>query len=98
MHLSDEAGLQGSSLNGVKINAELFGVIEALKELQGEGMVPRNVKNRIQQMILTLECCTDVSLGVDRAQQELDEIADDINLQPYARTQIWNIISLLEKL
>jgi len=28
----------------------------------------------------------------------LDEVSDDNNIQPYTRTQIWNIASMLEAL
>jgi uncharacterized protein (UPF0147 family) len=37
-----------------------------------------------------------MSLRVDKAQQELEEISADANLQPFTRTQLWNIVSLLE--
>jgi len=41
---------------------------------------------------------TDLSIRINKALNELDEIADDTNIQSYTRTQIWNIVSLLEKI
>ena len=72
-------------------------IIEDLKELEGDGTVPKNVKSKLQKTIEALQM-DNISLGKDKAIQELDEVADDINLQPYTRTQVWNIISRLEKI
>ena len=72
-------------------------IIEDLKELEGDGAVPKNVKSKLQKTIEALQM-DDISLGKDKAIQELDEVADDVNLQPYTRTQVWNIISRLEKI
>ena len=40
----------------------------------------------------------ELSIKVNKAMNELDDIASDINLQAYTRTQIWNIVSSLEKI
>jgi len=72
-------------------------IIEDLKELEVDGAVPKNVKIKLQKTIEALQM-DNISLGKDKAIQELDEVADDINLQPYTRTQVWNIISRLEKI
>jgi len=37
-------------------------------------------------------------IRINKALHELEEIADDINLQPFTRTQLWNIVSILEKI
>ena len=37
-------------------------------------------------------------MRVDKVRHALEEISEDSNLQPYTRTQIWNIASTLEKL
>ncbi|MBR9692248.1 hypothetical protein GOV06_05690 [Candidatus Woesearchaeota archaeon] len=73
-------------------------IIEILKELQEDGSVPRNVKEKLTATIKSLDEDKDISIKVNKALHELEEIADDPNLQTYARTQIWNIVSLLEKL
>ena len=33
---------------------------------------------------------------INKALHELEEVAEDTNMQPYTRTQIWNVVSLLE--
>lgn len=72
-------------------------VIEILEDLENDAAVPRNVKEKIKNTIESLREKTDLKMGVNKALHELDEIADDPNLQPYTRTQIWGIVSLLEK-
>ena len=41
---------------------------------------------------------SEISIKISKALNDLDEIADDVNLQPYTRTQIWNVVSILEKI
>jgi uncharacterized protein (UPF0147 family) len=59
--------------------------------------VPRNVKSKVEQVLKILNENTEVSIRVNKALNELEEIANDSNMQTYTRTQLWNIISLLEK-
>jgi len=77
---------------------QIKSTIEVLRELQEDGSVPKNVKEKIITTVNALEEDTEVSIKVNKALHELEEIADDPNLQQYTRTQIWNIVSVLEKL
>ncbi|MBI5398702.1 UPF0147 family protein [Candidatus Woesearchaeota archaeon] len=74
----------------------IAGIIEALRELTQDSTVPRNIKMKVESVIQSLAEDTDVSIRVNKALSELDEISDDTNLQAYTRTQIWNITSMLE--
>ena len=71
-------------------------VIDALSELSNDSAVPKNVKNKINQMINILKDDSELSIRVNKVLNELDEIADDTNIQAYTRIQILNIVSLLE--
>ena len=71
-------------------------IIEALTQLGEDTTVPRNVRSKIESAIKTLNEDTELSLKIDKAIQYLDDISNDTNIQPYTRTQIWNIVSLLE--
>ena len=73
-------------------------VITSLNEIQGDATVPRNVRTKIEAIIASLREEAEISIRVSKALNDLDEIASDINLQAYTRTQIWNVISALEKL
>ncbi len=77
---------------------EIKPIIEILEELKTDTSVPRNVKEKIKNTIGALKENSEIKLRINKALHELDEIADDVNLQPYTRTQIWNVVSLLEKL
>ena len=79
-------------------NEEVNSVTEALTELGEDATVPKNVRLKIQGIIKNLKENTEVSIKISKALNDLDEIADDVNLQPYTRTQIWNVVSILEKI
>lgn len=73
-------------------------LIELLDELKKDVAIPKNVKDRIDSTIKILKDEDEIAIKVNKALHELEEVADDANLQPFTRTQIWNIVSLLEKL
>ena len=77
---------------------EIIGdVINGLKELGDDNSVPRNVKLKIQDTIKLLQDDGDMSIKVNKALAHLDEIAEDANMETYTRTQIWNLLSQLER-
>ncbi|MDP6648030.1 MAG: UPF0147 family protein [Candidatus Woesearchaeota archaeon] len=78
--------------------SEVDTVVNNLSELQEDATVPRNVRIQIQNTIKNLKANTELPIKVNKALNELDEISNDVNLQSYARTQIWNVMSVLEKL
>ena len=79
------------------MNKEVKEVVVILEELENDTGIPRNVKEKIKNTIRALKEDVDLKISVNKALHELDEISDDPNLQSYTRTQIWNIVSLLEK-
>ena len=79
-------------------NEEIDNIIETLAELEEDVTVPRNVKLKIQAIVNNLKEDVEPPIKISKALSELDEIADDINLQAYTRTQIWNVVSALEKI
>ncbi len=73
-------------------------IIEVLEDLEDDMSVPRNIKESLKKTIISLKEDVDLSIKINKALHELDDVSDDPNLQPYARTQIWNVVSLLEKI
>lgn len=71
-------------------------IVDFLNELLEDNTVPKNLKAKIEMIRSILESKDDISIKVDRAVLELEEIQNDSNLQPYLRTQIWNVVSMLE--
>lgn len=78
--------------------SELDNLANSLAEVKEDSTVPRNVRAKIESIIATLKEDTELSIKVNKALNELDSISSDVNLQAYTRTQIWNIMSVLEKL
>ena len=72
-------------------------IIGHLETLEQDNSVPRNVKDKIKSTIGALKEDADLKIRVNKALHELDEIADDPNLEAYTRTQIWSVVSSLEK-
>lgn len=79
------------------MDERITNIIDALEELTEDNTVPRNVKCKISDIIAILKGDgEDLSIKVNKVLSELDDISDDMNIQPYTRTQIWNIASMLE--
>jgi len=80
------------------MDEQLQNIVDALEELANDNTVPRNIKSKVEGVITLLkeDNGQDMSIKINKALSELDEISDDTNLQSYTRTQIWNIASMLE--
>ncbi len=70
--------------------------IFALQELENDVTTPKNVKVKIATTLKLLSDSGETSINVSRAMHELEELSEDINVQSYTRTQLFNIVSLLE--
>lgn len=76
--------------------AQIHEITEAFNSLLSESGVPKNIKARVSAIINDLGCCTDMSMTVNKILNELEDLSNDVNIQPFVRTQLWNIASLLE--
>ena len=72
-------------------------IIKALAAIKEDESVPKNVKSTIDIITAELRGTADHSTKMGKALQHLDEIAEDMNVPPLIRTQIWNVSSMLEK-
>jgi len=72
--------------------------VTGLAEINEDNSVPRNVRAQIQGILETLRNEVELPIKVNKALNILGELSNDVNLQGYTRTQIWNIMSILEKL
>jgi hypothetical protein len=78
------------------MNPTLIKIIQALEELEQDNTVPRNVKMKVANTIKLLREESEKSIKISKAMHELEELSEDVNVQPYTRSQIFNIVSLLE--
>ncbi len=74
-------------------------IIDVLSSIEKDFSVPKNVRVRIKNAYTALETNgKSMAVRVDRSLQELDDISDDPNIPSYTRTQIWNVVSMLESI
>lgn len=78
--------------------SELGNVITSLSEVQADATVPKNVRSKLDLIIETLRQDIEMPIKINKTLNYLDEIASDANLNSYTRTQLWNVMSMLEKL
>ena len=75
----------------------LSAALIALKVLLEDPSVPKNVRIKLQGTALALENTVGpVALKVCKAREDLEQISENLNLQSFVRTQIFNVVSLLE--
>ncbi len=79
-------------------NIQLNNAIGLLSEMNDDSSTPKNVKEKVFQIMGILKEDIDISIRVNKALHELDEIVNENNMQQYTRTQVWNVVSLLEKI
>ena len=68
----------------------------ALEELSCDSCVPRNVRSVVVSAIEVLSKEDDLQVKVSSALNRLESVADDSNMQPITRSQLFNVVSLLE--
>lgn len=70
--------------------------IFALQELEQDVTTPKNVKAKLAVTLKLLNDSGETSIKVSKALHELENLSEDVNVQSYTRTQLFNIVSLLE--
>ena len=76
---------------------EMKQILELLSQIFEDRTVPKNIRECAQKSRESLQADKeDLSTRVDQVVQLLDEISEDPNMPVYTRTQIWNVVSLLE--
>lgn len=75
---------------------KLANVIDAINEVLEDNTLPKNVKEKLNNILTHLKNNSELSLKLDKALHDLESISEDSNIQTYTRTQLWNIVSMLE--
>ncbi len=72
-------------------------IIELLCQIEEDNSVPKNIRCRIKTAIhLLSENNMQPGVRTSKALEELEAASDETNLPIYTRTQIWQVVSLLE--
>lgn len=73
-------------------------IIEAVREVLEEQSLSRTCKQHLSDIILILEAPGDARLKASKALSALETVSENEGVPSYCRTQIWNIVSLLEEI
>lgn len=77
--------------------ADFSEINKLLDDILTDRTVPRNIRNMIEETKKHLNNDKDdLAVRINSAVSILDEVSNDPNIPIYTRTQIWNVVSLLE--
>jgi len=72
-------------------------VIPIIEQVVNDRSVPRNIRTKCEDSIKILKDEKhDIAIRVSTVISNMDEISNDPNIPTYTRTQIWNVVSILE--
>jgi len=71
-------------------------IVDLLIQIEEDQTVSKNIRTKIREAISILNGEEEEAIRLDKSLQHLDCLADDPNVPGYTRTQILNIVSLLE--
>ena len=73
-------------------------VIPLIEQIVNDRTVPRNIRAKCQESIEILKDGGDVAIRINSVISNMDEVSNDPNIPMYTRTQVWNIVSILESM
>lgn len=77
---------------------DLSPVVELLEQIASDRTVPKNIRAAVEDSMNALAGDDDVKVRISAAIGYLDDIINDPNMPMYTRTQIWNVVSMLEEM
>jgi uncharacterized protein (UPF0147 family) len=76
---------------------EMDDISRLLEEINNDRSVPKNIRTLVSDAKSNLgNPKLEKAVKINAAISILDEVSNDPNIPTYTRTQIWNIVSLLE--
>ena len=76
---------------------EIQEVLKIIESILKDRTIPKNIRAAIERAKNSLESSEEPSVKISTAIQILDEVINEANMPMYARTKIWNIVSILEE-
>jgi len=74
-------------------------VIPLIEQIVNDRTVPRNIRAKCQESIEILKNNgQDIAIRINTVISNMDEVSNDPNIPMYTRTQVWNIVSILESM
>ncbi|HDD72486.1 MAG TPA: hypothetical protein ENG00_00165 [Candidatus Aenigmarchaeota archaeon] len=71
---------------------------EIIREILENRGVPRNIKAMLEESMSMMDMLESENEKISCIISVLDEASSDPNLSPFARTQIWSVVSRLESM
>ena len=72
-------------------------VINLIQQIANDRTVPRNIRAKCDESIEVLKDEKgDAAIRINTVISTMDEVSNDPNIPMYTRTQIWNIVSIME--
>lgn len=78
------------------MNDNIIKALNALKELQSDATLPKNIINKIDNTIRFLESDGEIPIIVSKAISEIEDLTENNNMESFTRTQLFNVVSILE--
>ena len=74
-------------------------VINLIQQVANDRTVPRNIRSKCEESIEVLnDDKEDTAVRINTVISNMDEISNDPNIPTYTRTQVWNIVSIMESM
>lgn len=72
--------------------------VALLRQISDDKTVPKNIReSAIKAKDLLEDKTKEVNIRIDSVREILDSLGNDPNISVYTRTQIWNVITFLER-
>lgn len=76
---------------------DIENIIQVLSQIKDDRTVPKNIRASCEECVKDLQNNEEeLSVRLNSCISTLDEVSNDPNIPSYTRTQIWNIVSMLE--
>lgn len=79
------------------MSLDMKSVLNILDQIMNDRTVPKNIRAAAEQSKTALNSNDADEVRISTAIHILDEIINDPNMPMYTRTQIWNVVSMLEE-
>jgi len=74
-------------------------VINLIQQIANDRTVPRNIRSKCEESIEVLKDeKEDAAVRINTVISSMDEVSNDPNIPTYTRTQVWNIVSIMESM
>jgi len=74
-------------------------IIPLIQQIADDRTVPRNIRTKCEESVKILQNDKeDVAVRINTVISSMDDVSNDPNIPMYTRTQIWNIVSVLESM